>query len=152
MIPSSTRELVKKVVDSIVHDVELTARIENDIYNFIELQNMQCKSSVLKTMYVSKAFQVCTILEQNPSLQNQNVCEMSFVDRAPHRWSILEQDLKILNQKLVNDDEKVYTTSRFVCGVCKKRKCVYSEVQTRSCDEGSTIFVRCMNCGHHFRG
>ena len=42
----------------------------------------------------------------------------------------------------------------FQCPVptCRARKCTYREVQTRSLDEPASIYCRCLECGHRFRG
>jgi transcription elongation factor S-II len=37
------------------------------------------------------------------------------------------------------------------CGKCKKRKCKYYQMQTRSADEPMTTFVTCMECNHRWR-
>lgn len=39
-------------------------------------------------------------------------------------------------------------TDIFKCSKCKQNKCVYSQLQTRSCDEPMTTFVTCTVCGH----
>ena len=38
----------------------------------------------------------------------------------------------------------------FECPVCSARKCVHYELQTRSADEATTIFVTCVACGHRW--
>ena len=38
----------------------------------------------------------------------------------------------------------------FECPCCSKRKCVHYELQTRSADEATTIFVSCVACGHRW--
>ena len=38
----------------------------------------------------------------------------------------------------------------FECPICAARKCVHYELQTRSADEATTIFVTCIQCGHRW--
>eukprot|EP01060_Flectonema_neradi_P009976 TRINITY_DN17122_c0_g1_i1.p1 TRINITY_DN17122_c0_g1~~TRINITY_DN17122_c0_g1_i1.p1 ORF type:complete len:515 (+),score=49.39 TRINITY_DN17122_c0_g1_i1:108-1652(+) len=38
-------------------------------------------------------------------------------------------------------------TSMYLCTRCKKRRCTYYELQTRSGDEPMTQFISCLNCG-----
>lgn len=42
-------------------------------------------------------------------------------------------------------------TTMFTCGRCKSNKCTYYQLQTRSCDEPMTTFVRCTGCGHNWK-
>lgn len=42
-------------------------------------------------------------------------------------------------------------TDMFRCSRCKERKCTYSQLQTRSCDEPMTTFVHCTVCGNRWR-
>lgn len=42
-------------------------------------------------------------------------------------------------------------TEIFTCSRCKEKKCTYTQMQTRSCDEPMTTFVHCTVCGHRWR-
>jgi transcription elongation factor S-II len=42
-------------------------------------------------------------------------------------------------------------TDMFKCGKCKKRRCTYYQMQTRSADEPMTTFVKCVECGHRWK-
>lgn len=67
-----------------------------------------------------------------------------------------EQWAKILDNKMKKDmhifeAKPVAMTDEFKCGKCKKRECVYQELQVRSADEPMTIFITCLNCGHKWK-
>ena len=62
----------------------------------------------------------------------------------------------MIEQKMRRDAVKFSTnveamTDMFVCKKCKSRKCTYYELQTRSADEPSTIFISCLDCGKHWK-
>ena len=42
-------------------------------------------------------------------------------------------------------------TDMFRCSKCKKRRCTYYQMQTRSADEPMTTFVRCVECSHRWK-
>lgn len=42
-------------------------------------------------------------------------------------------------------------TDMFICGKCKKRKCTYFQMQTRSADEPMTTFVTCISCNNRWK-
>jgi len=42
-------------------------------------------------------------------------------------------------------------TEMFKCSKCNQRKCTYSQLQTRSCDEPMTTFVHCTVCGNRWK-
>lgn len=41
-------------------------------------------------------------------------------------------------------------TNLFECPRCSERKCTHYELQTRSADEATTVFVSCVACGHRW--
>ena len=42
-------------------------------------------------------------------------------------------------------------TDEFTCFKCKKSRCTYYQLQTRSADEPMTTFVTCINCGNRWK-
>ncbi|KAI9549625.1 unmed protein product [Daphnia sinensis] len=49
------------------------------------------------------------------------------------------------------EDLTKYATDAFQCYKCKSRKCLYTQVQTRSADEPMTTRVKCLHCGHGWK-
>jgi DNA-directed RNA polymerase subunit M/transcription elongation factor TFIIS len=66
----------------------------------------------------------------------------------PSKW----EEIIIAKEKMDNYKEVYATTTTFTCGKCKGNECIFRELQTRSADEGSTLFVTCCNtrCNHKF--
>lgn len=79
----------------------------------------------------------------------QQVAFMSHFEMNPACWQALIQ------QKMKRDAQTATTmqasTDMFMCRACKSRKCVYYELQTRSADEPSTIFITCLDCGKNWK-
>jgi transcription elongation factor S-II len=50
-----------------------------------------------------------------------------------------------------SNNESGNITDMFMCGKCKKRRCTYYQMQTRSADEPMTTFVRCLECSHRWK-
>jgi DNA-directed RNA polymerase subunit M/transcription elongation factor TFIIS len=68
----------------------------------------------------------------------------------PDLWADI-MDRKLARDQHAYNHRLVSKTDQFKCGRCKKRECVYYEMQCRSADEGTTIFVTCISCGHRWR-
>ena len=68
----------------------------------------------------------------------------------PEKWTEILQEKEKRDRLRYERDQTGYTT-QFKCGKCKKRKCTYVEVQTRSADEPMTVFISCINCGNNWR-
>lgn len=115
-------------------------------------------------MYKRKAISVINNLDKNSHIKNvkllervkngeykpHEVCFMESYQLFPEKWR------EILNDKLKNNNRFINTkkeakTDIFKCGKCKKRECTYYELQVRSADESSTIFVTCINCDNKWR-
>jgi hypothetical protein len=79
-----------------------------------------------------------------------DVAFMRPEDMFPARWVDLVEHLRQRDQFIINSRPGA-TTDQFKCARCKQRKCSYTELQTRSCDEPATIFVNCHGCGNRWR-
>lgn len=66
-------------------------------------------------------------------------CELS-----PSKWSEMVDVQRKRNEARGCRPEA--TTEQFRCRKCKGRNCTYYELQTRSADEPTTIFVTCVDC------
>ena len=60
-------------------------------------------------------------------------------------------DRELLRTKAAYEPQAVAMTDRYTCGKCKKNRCSYYELQTRSADEPMTTFISCLNCGHRWK-
>lgn len=68
----------------------------------------------------------------------------------PERWTSVMDD-KVRRDEVVFKERQAAITDQFKCGRCKKRECIYRELQLRSADEPMTVFVTCTNCGNRWK-
>ncbi len=68
----------------------------------------------------------------------------------PDRWKEVVE-LKVQRDEYAATVKPVSMTDQFRCKRCKKRECVYQELQLRSADEPATIIVTCISCSHTWR-
>lgn len=70
----------------------------------------------------------------------------------PEKWDELYEIVakKQLRKQLTTDIDKV-PEGAFTCSRCKSRKTVFYEMQTRSADEPSTIFIQCIACSKRWK-
>ena len=64
----------------------------------------------------------------------------------------------IINQDYLDELElrtkqgiQIKYTTMYKCGNCGTKKAKQREIQTRSGDEGTTLFITCIECGHEWR-
>lgn len=68
----------------------------------------------------------------------------------PEAWKKERQALALSEEKELNP-KVVPKTDRFKCRMCKKSECSFYELQIRSGDEASTLFIQCLVCGYSWR-
>jgi DNA-directed RNA polymerase subunit M/transcription elongation factor TFIIS len=79
-----------------------------------------------------------------------NIAFMKPHEIMPNKWdSFVDKKIK-KDDNIINNRQNA-KTDQFKCAKCKKRECSYYELQVRSADESSTIFITCLNCGHRWR-
>ena len=75
---------------------------------------------------------------------------MTHLEMNPEQWKDrIEKKIKRDRLKFTNSVEA--STDMFSCSRCKSKKCTYYEMQTRSADEPTTVFVTCLNCGKNWK-
>jgi len=79
-----------------------------------------------------------------------NIPTMTAYDMFPEHWRELADKLLVREQKIL-EGNKSRATDEYKCKRCNKRECTYYEMQTRSADEPTTIFISCLNCGQRWR-
>jgi DNA-directed RNA polymerase subunit M/transcription elongation factor TFIIS len=80
--------------------------------------------------------------------QPRDIAFMKPENVFPEVWKTVI-DLKLMRDQFSEKPEAM--TDQFRCGRCKKRECVYQELQLRSSDEPMSLFITCLNCGNRWR-
>lgn len=150
---------------------ELVAKdIEIGIYNwslqYADMNNVikSWSDKLFMNIYTNKSRSILCNLDKTSYIGNQRLAirlkdkefkpnELPFMDMTnvfPERWKDI-LDTRMKQEQNFYNSKKVAKTDMFKCGKCKKRECSYYELQVRSADESSTIFVSCLNCGNRWR-
>ncbi|XP_051989465.1 transcription elongation factor A protein 1-like isoform X1 [Xyrauchen texanus] len=133
---------------------ELGAQIEECI--FLELKNTDMKYKNRVRSRISNLKDA-----KNPNLRRNVLCGNVSPDRIAKMTAeeMASDELKEMRKNLTKEairDHQVATsggtqTDLFTCGKCKKKRCTYTQVQTRSADEPMTTFVFCNECGNRWK-
>ncbi len=106
------------------------------------LSNLNPKSYIGNTRLIERLNEKEFLPHDLPFMQPQNI--------FPELWSdLLDSNMKTTLHIL--EEKPVAMTTEFKCGKCKKRECVYQQLQVRSADEPMTIFITCTNCGNKWK-
>ena len=80
----------------------------------------------------------------------ETLSNLSHHEMQPERWTNLLEYKKLREYSKFNTELQA-STEQFTCKKCKSNKCTYYELQTRSADESTTIFITCLNCGKNWK-
>ena len=143
----------------------ISGNIEKSIYNYTIKESIH-KNIVRKwsndyfvQLYIDKFRSMFLNIKSNKDFMNKiinggidpkQIAFLSHQEINPERWK------DIIDKKKIRDESKLTTgvksnTSLYTCKRCKSKECTFVEVQTRSADEASTIYVTCNNCGKNWR-
>ncbi len=115
-------------------------------------------------IYIEKARSTLSNLDKDSYIENNRLLDRLFEkeflphdipfmkpeNTFPERWKATI-DAYMKKYKNAYEKQDVVVSSLFRCGKCKKKECTYYTQQTRSGDEGETVFVKCMNCGNAWK-
>jgi transcription elongation factor S-II len=115
-------------------------------------------------VYVEKARSILTNIEKESYVKNTRLIErLKEQEFQPHDIPFLRPEnsypeiwkdtIDAYMKKYENAYERkdIVVSSLFRCGKCRKKQCTYYSMQTRSADEGETVFVKCLNCGNAWK-
>lgn len=164
------RKFSREKLDKIVRNEKISKNIEIGCYNYsINKANelniiKKWENKVFKDLYINKVRSVYSNLDKDSYLHNDNLIErLKSKEFLPHKLAEMTQihifpehwkgylDNKFKREKAVQDNVLDAATDQYKCSRCKKRKCTYYEVQTRSADESMTIFITCLTCGKRWK-
>ena len=125
---------------------------------------LRWESEMFKCLYLAKARSVYINLNPKSIIQNKRLlkrlkakefmphelAEMKYENLYPEIWKEII-DKELLRTKAAYEPTATAMTDRYTCGKCKKNKCSYYELQTRSADEPMTMFINCLHCGHRWK-
>jgi transcription elongation factor S-II len=164
------RTNVKKKLNKIIRRKKLSLNLEKGIFNYT-IQTARLRNVVRKwdnkafvMIYVDKFKSILLNLNPKSTIKNKELLkrlknkefkahELAFMTHQelyPEKWKYLI-DKKIKRDKSEGVVDLSAATDEFFCFKCKKRKCSYYQMQTRSADEPMTTFVTCLLCGNNWR-
>jgi DNA-directed RNA polymerase subunit M/transcription elongation factor TFIIS len=76
--------------------------------------------------------------------------EMTPTELNPEKHESIINKIKEKN-KVMFEKQKAVGSKHFKCGKCKERDVAVTTAQTRSGDEGITLFLTCNNCGNQWK-
>jgi transcription elongation factor S-II len=104
----------------------------------------------LRSIYMNLKNDNIKTLIRNGEIEPKQLAFMTHQEFKPDKWQ------ELIEKKMKRDASKYNTniqasTNMYTCRKCKSTRCTHYEMQTRSADEPSTIFVTCLDCGKHWR-
>jgi len=154
------RSNVKKKLNKIIRRKKLSLNLEKGIFNYT-IQTARLRNVVRKwdnkafvMIYVDKFKGILLNLNAKSTVKNKDLLkrlknkefkahELAFMTHQelyPEKWKYL------IDKKIKREESE-----GFFCFKCKKRKCSYYQMQTRSADEPMTTFVTCLLCGNNWQ-
>ena len=122
---------------------------ENQYFQIIYLARLRVIHRNITTVGADKESLLLRQLKDG-TIRPRDVGAMSHQELSPDKWAALLR-AKVKREKNEVDPNMRGATDEFQCRKCKKRKCSYYQMQTRSADEAMTTFVTCLNCGNNWR-
>jgi transcription elongation factor S-II len=157
------RKSVIQLINKKINNRKICINIEKSIFNYaiIEAKNrhivrkwenkyfLQLYKNRLRSIYLNLKNE-SFINKINNGIKTQQLEKMSHQEMCPEKWKDLI-DAKIKRDKNMTSVNMSAATDEFKCYKCKKRKCTYYQLQTRSADEPMTTFVTCLVCSNRWK-
>lgn len=164
MLDEGNKKTKKKSIIDDNENLKIMRNVETSIFNY-SIKESRSKEIIVKwdnpmfvqiyldrlrTIYMNIKNQEFLNQLKSGEVNPKNLECMTHQEMNPKRWSQLIE-MKIKRNESRYDNKAVASTDMFTCRKCKSKKCTYYEMQTRSADEPSTIFVTCLDCGKNWK-
>ena len=168
--PDTFRVNVRNKLNKLIRKKKISINLEKGILNY-DIQTAKLRNIVRKwdndafvMIYVDKFKGLLLNLNVKSTVKNKELLkrlkkgefkahELAFMTHQelyPEKWKYLIEE-KIKRDKSEGTVDLSAATDEFFCFKCKKRKCSYYQMQTRSADEPMTTFITCLLCGNNWR-
>tara|TARA_Y100000996_G_scaffold280044_1_gene220904 strand:+ start:632 stop:1150 length:519 start_codon:yes stop_codon:yes gene_type:complete len=165
-----TRTKAYNILDKIIQDEYISRNVEKGIYNYTIWKSKERRQRCMwdnihfLNMYVNKVRQIVTNISPNTYTDKtqtlkrlkekqflpHEIAFMTCYEIFPEHWESIIAEKKKKDAMMCEIDFG-QATNQFRCMKCKGNKTTYYTMQTRSADEGETIFITCLNCGKRWR-
>ena len=109
------------------------------------------KQTENENQYKRKARLFLAALQRKSWSYNEaQMAQMIAPDLHAKRWAPFHNAERFV-ETTTAEQMKPVATSMYTCGKCKKNECTFYTQQLRSGDEGETVFITCLNCGHKWK-
>lgn len=162
--PSTFRSNIQKKLCAILGDEKMGINLEKGVFNFAIKEASSRKivkkweNSQFAQLYIDRMRSIYINLKNELLLQQLKSCEispqtfafMTHQEFNPDHWKeYIDRKQKRDMSKYTNNVEA--STDMFVCKKCKSRRCTYYELQVRSADEPTNVFITCLDCGKNWK-
>ena len=158
------REKIVDNINNIVENKKMSINIEKSVFNYTleeakeknivrKWENkyfLQLYKNRLKSIYINLKNPVFLKKIKTKVIKTKHLKKMSHQEMCPEKWKTLI-DAKFKRDKNMTSVNMSAATDEFKCYKCKKKKCTYYQLQTRSADEPITTFVTCLVCGNRWK-
>lgn len=151
-------------------DESLSANIENIIFEWVKSELLKkgevfdCYHIQFKLLYLRKTDQLYLNINPESEINNKNLLEkinngeqdieklpyLTPQELYPELWEKLKEKQKATDEFLYLKKPEA-ATDEYKCSRCKQRRCIYTELQTRSIDEPMTKYITCLECNHKWQ-
>jgi DNA-directed RNA polymerase subunit M/transcription elongation factor TFIIS len=161
--PEIFRDNIRKKLNEKLNNEKASLNLEKGIFNYVLKEAEQRKivkkwdNKFFVQIYLSHLKSILNNLNKhwidevnNGTIKPHILAFMTHQEFNPEHWKDhIDRKIKRDSSKYTSNIEA--STDMFTCKRCKSKRCTYYELQTRSADEPSTIFVSCLDCGKQFK-
>jgi len=158
------RQNVAKILNKKMHNKKISINIEKSVFNYAinEATNkniirkwenkyfFQIYKNRLRSIYFNLNNKTFLNNIKKKKIKTTQLAKMTHQEMCPEKWKKLI-DAKIKRDKNMTSVNMSAATDEFKCYKCKKNKCTYYQLQTRSADEPMTTFVTCLVCSNRWK-